>query len=77
MEQLKSHILKLSEPEKSELLKWFISQMLNNPIEWDQLAEAIKRVQDWDKGKIQPLSHEQFWLEVDNHINKLDQRNGL
>lgn len=76
MEQLKSHILKLSEPEKSELLKWFVSQMLDHPVEWDQLAEALKRVQEWDKGKITPLSHDEFWADVDQHLTGLERRKG-
>lgn len=72
MDQIKSHILNLSEAERSELLRWFISEMLGESLEWEQLAEALKRIQEWDGKSVASLSHEQFWSELDKHLQTLE-----
>ena len=76
MEKIKAHILNLSDNDKSELHKWFVSQILDHPIDWDQLAEVAKRVQDWEEGKIKPMSDAEFWAGIDQHLNQLSRKNG-
>ena len=71
----RAHILNLSDADKSELLKWFVSQMLDHPVEWDLLAEVTKRVQDWEEGKIKPMSHEEFWAGIDQNLKQLSRKN--
>ncbi len=74
MEKLKTQILKLSEPDQSKLLHWLVSHIAGHPVELDQLAEALKRVQEWDEGKVVPLTHEEFWTQVDGYLNSQKQR---